>query len=128
MKKFIEEFKDFISQGSAMDLAVGVIIGAAFKSIVDSLVNDILMPIVGIATGGVDLSALALKIGSVSLNFGSFLNAIISFLIIAFIIFLIIKGLSKLKRKKEEEEIQLASSQEAILLREIRDLLAKNDE
>ena len=130
MKKFIKEFKDFISQGSAMDLAVGVIIGAAFKSIVDSLVNDILMPIVGIASGGVDFATLSLNVGSASINYGLFINAIINFIIIALIIFMIIKSLSKLKRKKakEEEEIQLATSQEVILLREIRDALVKNDE
>lgn len=126
MKKFIGEFKEFISQGNAMDLAIGVIIGAAFKSIVDSLVNDILMPIIGIATGGVDFSTLVLKIGSVSINYGLFINAIINFVIIAFIIFLIIKSLAKLKRKNKEE-IQPALSEEVLLLRDIRDSLAKKD-
>ena len=126
MKKFIEEFKEFISQGNAMDLAVGVIIGAAFKSIVDSLVNDILMPVIGIATGGVDFSTLVLKIGSVSINYGLFINAIINFVIIAFIIFLIIKSLAKLKRKNKKE-IQPALSEEVLLLRDIKDSLAKKD-
>lgn len=126
MKKFIEEFKEFISQGNAMDLAVGVIIGAAFKSIVDSLVNDILMPVIGIATGGVDFSTLVFKIGSVSINYGLFINAIINFVIIAFIIFLIIKSLAKLKRKNKKE-IQPALSEEVLLLRDIKDSLAKKD-
>jgi len=126
MKKFIGEFKEFIFQGNAMDLAIGVIIGAVFKSIVDSLVNDILMPVIGIATGGVDFSTLVLKIGSVSINYGLFINAIINFLIIAFIIFLIIKSLAKLKRKNKEE-IQPALSEEVLLLRDIRDSLAKKD-
>ena len=126
MKKFIEEFKEFLSQGNAMDLAVGVIIGAAFKSIVDSLVNDILMPVIGIATGGVDFSTLVLKIGSVSINYGLFINAIINFVIIAFIIFLIIKSLAKLKRKNKKE-IQPILSEEVLLLRDIRDSLAKKD-
>lgn len=126
MKKFIGEFKEFISQGNAMDLAIGVIIGAAFKSIVDSLVNDILLPVIGIATGRVDFSTLVLKIGSVNINYGLFINAIINLLIIAFIIFLIIKSLAKLKRKNKEE-IQPAISEEVLLLRDIRDSLTKKD-
>lgn len=126
MRKFIGEFKEFISNGNAMDLAVGVIIGAAFKSIVDSLVNDILMPIIGIVTEVADFSSLVLKIGSISINYGLFINAIINFLIIAFIIFLIIKSLAELKRKNKEE-IQPTIPEEIFLLRDIRDHLIKKD-
>ena len=90
-----KEFKEFISKGNVMDLAVGVIIGGAFKAIVDSLVNDIIMPIITMITGKVDLSALSIKIGSATLSYGKFISAIINFLIIAIVIFLMIKSINK---------------------------------
>lgn len=110
MKKFIEEFKKFISQGNVMDMAVGVIIGAAFKAIVDSLVNDIISPILGVA-GGVDFSAVKIHLaGDSYINIGNFINAVINFLIMALILFMLVKGLNKaqsdmakLSKKKPEE-------------------------
>ncbi|MCI0502753.1 MAG: large conductance mechanosensitive channel protein MscL [Fusobacteria bacterium] len=127
MKKLFNEFKDFINQGNAMDLAIGVIIGAAFKGIVDSLVNHIIMPIIGVLTGGVDLSSMVLTIGEATISYGLFLNAIINFLTITLVIFLIVKSLSKLKRKKAEEAEEPAIAEEVLLLREIRDSLKKEE-
>ncbi len=90
-----KEFKEFISKGNVMDLAVGVIIGGAFKAIVDSLVNDMIMPIITMITGKVDLSGLSVKIGTATLSYGKFISAIINFLIIAIVIFLMIKSINK---------------------------------
>lgn len=90
-----KEFKEFISKGNVMDLAVGVIIGGAFKAIVDSLVNDIIMPIITMITGKVDLSGVSVQIGSATLSYGKFISAIINFLIIAIVIFLMIKSINK---------------------------------
>ena len=90
-----KEFKEFIAKGNVMDLAVGVIIGGAFKAIVDSLVNDIIMPIITMITGKVDLSGLSVKIGSATLSYGKFISAIINFLIIAIVIFLMVKSINK---------------------------------
>lgn len=107
MKKFFKEFKDFISRGNVMDMAVGIIIGGAFTSIVNSLVNDIINPLIGMI-GGTDLTAYVLVLNDeATLNYGSFLTAIINFLIMALVVFLLIKfinGLSKaLTRKKKDE-------------------------
>lgn len=107
MKKFFKEFKDFISRGNVMDMAVGIIIGGAFTGIVNSLVNDIINPLIGMI-GGTDLTAYALVLNDeATLNYGSFLTAIINFLIMAFVVFILIKfinGLSKaLTRKKKDE-------------------------
>ncbi len=126
MKKFVNEFKEFISKGNVMDLAVAVIIGGAFKTIIDSLVNDIIMPVIGGVTGGVDMSELTFNVRGSEVSYGMFLNATINFLIIASIIFVIIKLLSKLKRKKtvtEVAEVKAVVAEEVILLREIRDTL-----
>ncbi len=106
MKKFIEEFKVFIARGNVMDMAVGVIIGGAFKSIVDSLVNDIINPILGVF-GGLNFSEYAIKLnGEASLNYGNFITAIINFLVMAFVIFTMVKVLNgmaaKMVPKKEE--------------------------
>lgn len=95
MKKFMEEFKTFINKGNVMDMAVGVIIGAAFKAIVDSLVNDIISPILGIA-GGVDFSAVKIHlIGDSYINIGNFINAVINFILMALILFLIVKFMNR---------------------------------
>lgn len=106
MKSFMKEFKEFISRGNVMDMAVGVIIGGAFTAIVTSLVNDILMPIISLITGGLDLSSLSIKLSdaeeAASLNYGAFIQAIIDFLLIAVVIFIIIKSLNKFAKKKEE--------------------------
>ena len=108
MKKsgFISEFKEFIMRGNVLDLAVGVIIGGAFQAIVSSLVDDIIMPVIGIILGKVDFSALAVQIGEATITYGKFITAIINFLIMAFVIFLIVKGINKISGKlsKKEEE------------------------
>ena len=95
----LKEFKAFIMRGSVMDLAVGVIIGGAFGKIVASLVNDILMPLIGLLIGGIDFSSLALKVGNAQVNYGLFINNVIDFLIIALVIFLMVKGLNSLQKK-----------------------------
>lgn len=110
MKKFIEEFKTFINRGNVIDMAVGVIIGGAFKTIVDSLVADIINPLIG-CIGGLDFSAYSLKLkGEAVLNYGSFITAIINFLIMALVIFLIISTINKVSAKmaKKTEEIPAA--------------------
>ena len=149
MKKIFKEFGSFIKRGNVIDLAVAVVIGGAFSSIVTSLVNDIIMPVISLATGGIDFSnlfislngekyatlAAAKEAGASVLAYGSFLQAVINFLIIAFVIFMIVKAMnaamekmSKLKHKKEEEkkEEEPAKSDEVVLLEQIRDLLKKN--
>lgn len=133
-KGFMAEFKEFIARGNVMDMAVGVIIGGAFKAIADSLVNDIINPILGVFTGGYEgLSTLAISLprgGDVMI--GSFLTAIINFLIMALVVFCIIKALNSLHRKKEEPapapepEPEPEPSNEEKLLMEIRDLLKKD--
>ena len=124
---FFKEFKEFAMKGNVMDMAVGVIIGGAFGKIVTSLVDDVLMPAIGTLTGGVDFSNLAVTFGDANLKYGSFIQNIIDFLIIAFCIFLMIKGMNKLSKKKEEEpEAPAEPSNEEKLLSEIRDLLKKN--
>ena len=134
---FIKEFKEFAMKGNVMDMAVGVIIGGAFGKIVTSLVDDVLMPIVGMLTGGIDLSGLEYKmmipavdggepIAGAVLKYGQFIQNIIDFLIIAFCIFLMIKAMNKLTAKKEEEPAPAPEpSAEEKLLGEIRDLLKK---
>ena len=124
---FFKEFKELAMKGNVMDMAVGVIIGGAFGKIVTSLVDDVLMPAIGTLTGGVDFSNLAVTFGDANLKYGSFIQNIIDFLIIAFCIFLMIKGMNKLSKKKEEEPAAPAEpSNEEKLLSEIRDLLKKN--
>ena len=105
MKGFMEEFKDFISKGNVMDMAVGVIIGGAFGKIVSSLVENILMPLIGILLGGVNFSDLSATVGNAEVKYGIFLQSVFDFLIIAFVIFVMIKQISKVtdKFKKEEE-------------------------
>lgn len=134
---FVKEFKEFAMRGNVIDLAVGVVIGGAFGKIVTSLVDDLIMPIVGIITGGVDFSEKSVVLkeavlnadGSVlepavTLNYGNFINVIIQFLIIAFCIFLVIKGINSLKKKEEAPaEEAPAPSKEEVLLTEIRDIL-----
>ena len=124
IKKGASDFKAFISRGNVVDMAVGVIIGAAFGKIVTSLVNDVLMPFVGILLGGVDFSKLSVTIGDANILYGAFIQTIIDFLIIAFCIFLIVKFFEKFKKK--EEEALPKKSDEAVLLEEIRDLLKKD--
>ena len=126
--KFLEEFKTFIQRGNVMDLAVGVIIGSAFGKIVTSLVDDILMPIIGAIIGGIDFSNLSLKIGNANIKYGMFLNNIINFLIIAFCIFILVKFINKiLPKKPEEPKKEPKKSDEVILLEQIRDELKKKN-
>ena len=99
----IKEFKEFIAKGNVMDLAVGVIIGGAFQAIVNSLVNDILMPIIGVITGGIDFSSLSITVGEASVNYGMFIQNIIYFLIVAWVIFLVVKAINKMRRTSEAE-------------------------
>ena len=128
---FISEFKEFAMKGNVMDMAVGVIIGGAFGKIVSSLVDDVLMPVVGMITGNVDFTNLVFKIGegesAAVLKYGTFIQNVVDFLIVAFCIFLMLKGINKLNRKKEEpaEPAAPAGPTQEELLAEIRDLLKK---
>ena len=127
MKRFIEEFKTFAMRGNVVDLAVGVIIGSAFTSIVDSLVEDIFTPLMGVLTGGIDFSSLSIGIDGAQIMVGNFINSVISFLIIAFSVFILVKALNSIAKKKEEAPKETKTkSDEVVLLEEIRDLLKKS--
>ena len=143
MKKFWREFKEFINKGNVLGLAVGVIIGGAFSTITTSLTNDIIMPIVSIFLGGVDFSTMNLALPTFfpvadeavpnTLNYGNFISAVINFLILALVVFLIVKAVNKamsLTKKREEETAPPppAPSNEEVLLTEIRDLLKANSD
>ena len=123
MKAFIREFKTFLNRGNVLDLAVGVIIGGAFKSITDSLTNDILMPLLGLLVNRVPFSDLTPTLGSATIAYGSFLEAVLNFIIMAFAVFCIVKAFNRLHRKKEEAAPAPKPSKEELLLTEIRDLL-----
>ncbi len=135
----LKEFKEFIAKGNVMDMAVGIIIGAAFTAIVTSLVGDMIMPIVGVATSGVDFGDLYLALngesyaslaaaeeaGAPLIKYGAFINALINFLIVAFVVFMLVKGVNKLKRQEEEAPAKPATPPRSeVLLEEIRDALA----
>ena len=125
-EKIIKEFKTFIERGNVIDLAVGVVIGSAFSKIVSSLVEDLLMPIIGIIIGGIDFSNLTIKVGDSIIKYGSLINNIINFFIISFCIFIIVKFINKLtSKKKEVKEEEKKKSDEVLLLEEIRDELKK---
>ena len=119
-----KEFKEFAMKGNVMDLAVGVIIGAAFGKIITSLVDNILMPIIGIVLQGVNFQALMVKVGDAEIKYGMFIGAVLDFIIIALVLFLIIKGMNNMK-KKEEVVPTTAPPKQEVLLTEIRDLLKK---
>jgi large conductance mechanosensitive channel len=122
----VKEFMDFVKRGNVLDLAVAVIIGGAFGAIVSSLVEDMIMPIVGIVLGGVDFTALALTVGNAAVMYGNFIQAIINFLLIALVIFLIIRQVKKMEKPTEEAPFAPPEpSAEEKLLTEIRDLLKK---
>lgn len=129
----IKEFKEFISRGNVVDLAVGVIVGGAFSKIVTSLVNDILTPIIGSILGGVDFTNLAIYIGNAKIAYGSFIQNVIDFLIISFCIFMFVKFINKLTNlgKKKEEKVEVKKEEiietELSILKEIRDELKKKD-
>ncbi len=138
MKKFLNEFKEFAMRGNVIDMAIGVVIGGAFGAITTSLVNDIIMPLISIITGGVDFTTWkwvlkagddAKGIAEVAVNYGNLISVILNFIIIALVIFLMIKGMNKLHKKKEEEpapEAPAAPTSEE-LLSEIRDLLKEQN-
>jgi large conductance mechanosensitive channel len=136
----LQEFKEFALRGNVVDMAVGIVIGAAFSTIVKSLVDDVIMPPIGVITGGVDFSniyiplssatydslAQAKEAGAPTMNIGLFINAVISFAIVAFVLFLVIKAMNRLRRKQEEAPAtEPPPSQEVVLLQEIRDALVK---
>ncbi|MBR2540539.1 MAG: large conductance mechanosensitive channel protein MscL [Mogibacterium sp.] len=126
----IKEFKEFISKGNVMDMAVGIIIGGAFTAIVSALVDSILMPIIGMISGGMSVADMSVTVGNATLGYGAFLQAIIDFLLVALVLFFIIKGLNKAKNAvaKEEEpapEEPAPVPEDIALLTEIRDLLKK---
>jgi large conductance mechanosensitive channel len=142
MRGILQEFKEFALRGNVVDMAVGIIIGAAFSTIVRSLVDDIIMPPLGVVTGGVDFSnmfisldgqsyaslAQAKEAGAPTINFGVFINNVISFALVAFVLFMVIKGMNQLRRKQEEEPAkEPPPSQEVQLLQDIRDALVKRD-
>lgn len=137
----IKEFKDFAMKGNVVDMAVGIIIGGAFGKIVSSIVNDVIMPPIGMLLGGVNFTdlkatlqeasvdAAGQAVNAVTINYGNFIQVVIDFLIVAFAIFMVIKAMNSLKKKKEEEPAPAAPpapSAEETLLTEIRDLLKKN--
>ncbi len=117
-----QEFKKFISRGNVIDLAVGVIIGSAFGKIVTSMVNDLLMPVIGVFIGGLDFSNLSIKIGDAVITYGIFIQNVVDFLIVAGCIFLFIKLIEKFNKKEEIKEV-VKKEEQIILLEEIRDLL-----
>lgn len=129
----LKEFKKFAIKGNVMDMAIGVVIGGAFGKIVTSLVKDIIMPWIGVMTGGIDFSKLAITLKkatdtteAVTLNYGTFINTIIDFVIISFSIFFIVRQINRFKKKEEEKpEKKKETSEEVKLLREIRDSLKK---
>lgn len=135
----LQEFKEFAMRGNVLDMAVGIIIGAAFTTIVTSLVNDVLMPPIGLVLGGVDFSNFfitlsgeggyatleaAQEAGATTINYGLFINAVINFLIVAFVIFIVIRNMNRLKRAEEAKPAEPpAPPREEVLLAEIRDIL-----
>lgn len=126
MKSFLEEFKAFAMRGNVIDLAIAVVIGGAFGKIVSSLVDTIIMPTIGILLGGVDFTSWAFTLSDATIAYGKFIQAIIDFIIIAFVIFLVVKAMNVMKKKEAVEEVKPAEpSEEVRLLREIRDSLRK---
>lgn len=127
----IKEFKEFIKRGNVLDLAVGVIIGGAFQKIVSSLVDNILMPLLGLVIGGVDFTNLSIKVLNAEVKYGLFIQNVIDFLIVAFCVFLLVKAINKIMEKaiKKEKEQKKAEEkkedEQVLLLKEIRDLLKK---
>ncbi|MCB0819762.1 MAG: large-conductance mechanosensitive channel protein MscL [Bacteroidetes bacterium] len=121
---FMSEFKAFAMRGNVLDLAVGVVIGGAFGAIVSSLVGDIIMPLLGVLTGGLDFSGLSYKVGDAEIAYGKFIQAIFVFIIVAFAIFSLVKGINSTKKKEEAAPAAPpAPSKEEVLLAEIRDIL-----
>lgn len=125
----LNEFKDFIAKGNVMDMAVGIILGAAFTAIVTSLVDDMINPLIGLFIGGVDFGGLSLMVGDAAFNYGNFINAVIKFLIVAWVVFLLVKGVNRMKdsaiTKKEAAPAAPAGPSEVELLSDILAALKK---
>lgn len=123
MKGFVEEFKAFAMRGNVVDLAVAVVIGAAFGKIVSSLVENIFMPVIGILVGGVNFTGWALTVGDVNITYGAFIQSVFDFVIVAFVIFMVVKAMTKMQKKAETTPTAKEPSAEVKLLTEIRDSL-----
>ena len=122
----MQEFKAFAMRGNVVDMAIGIVIGGAFGTIVSSLVGDILMPVIGVVTGGLDFSGLAYSVGGATVAYGKFIQATFSFIIVAFALFMLIKAMNKLKTKEDEKTAEpVAPAPDIVLLSEIRELLKK---
>jgi large conductance mechanosensitive channel len=121
--KFFQEFREFISRGNVIDLAVGIVVGTAFTAIVNSLVEDLLTPILGILLGGVNFEGLMWQFGEAEIRYGSFIQSIISFLIISFAVFTLVRIINALHRRPEKVEAPPPPAEDIVLLTEIRDLL-----
>ena len=122
----VQEFKDFLMRGNVMDLAVAVVIGAAFGAIITSFVNDILMPIIGALLGGVDFTTLSITVGDAVIAYGNFIQVTINFIIIAFVIFLIVKAFTRMQKQEDDDAPPPGPSEEVVLLTQIRDLMQKS--
>ena len=130
----LKEFRDFIAKGNVLDLAIGVVMATAFTAIVNSLVSDIIMPFVGLILGSTDFTSITVQLGSAVLTVGNFIQAVITFLIIALVLFFVMKAVASLKSQyekeedgvEEDDEVALVDSQE-LLLTEIRDLLKEQN-
>lgn len=128
-KGFFGEFKQFIARGNVMDMAVGVIIGGAFSAITTSLINDIIMPLLGIFTGSISFAEMAVEVNGAVIGYGNFIQAVLNFLVMAFVVFCLVKAMNSFHRKKEapaEPAPEPEPSNEEKLLTEIRDLLKEN--
>lgn len=125
MKSFLEEFKSFAMRGNVVELAIAVVIGGAFGKIVSSLVDSILIPFVGLLLGGIDFTGWNLTIGQASIAYGRFIQSCVDFLIIAFVIFVVVKVMQRMKDAHEKKAIPVEPSEEIKILREIRDELKK---
>lgn len=124
----LKEFRNFIQRGNVMDLAVAVIIGGAFGAIVNSLIDDIIMPVIGVLLGGVDFTGLSIWVGDAVILYGNFIQAVINFLVIAFSVFLVVRSYNRLQKEEAETPEEPAEpSAEEILLTEIRDLLKESN-
>jgi large conductance mechanosensitive channel len=128
MKNFFKEFREFAMRGNVVDLAVAVVLGAAFTGIVTSFVNDIIMPLIGVLLGGVDISSLSITVGNAVIAYGKFLQAIVNFVIIAIVLFLVVRGINHLRSRMEAKKEALPPpppAEDIVLLTQIRDLLKK---
>lgn len=119
----LREFREFIERGNVIDLAVAVIIGAAFGAVIASIVDDILMPIIGVIIGGVDFTSLAIQVGEARITYGNFIQSVVIFLIVAFVLFLVVRAYNRFRKPEPATEAATGPSREEELLEEIRDLL-----